>query len=761
MFILLDIDYAGTNKAVIRLFGRNEVKLDTNFSPYFYIVPDNPDFVSKIKKEKINERTAERIELVKRKFEGKEIEVVQLFLSHPKDVPAWRYELKKYGKRLEADIPFARRYMIDKSLSPLGEVKLPEFEAGKASIRDPRVLAFDIETISDGPIKIGKNKITMISLWGQDIQKVITWAPVKGEHVELVKGEKELIQAFIRTLSEYKPEIVVGYNSDMFDWPYIKKRAEKYKLNLSFNKEKLVFVKRGRASAPRISGMNLIDLYVFVRDILSPYMSSETLGLGAVAQELLNETKLDIGGHQGMTKAWEENPEVLYEYALQDAKITYGLAKEILPLVYELGTIVGLPLFDMSRMRSGQLVEWLLIKEAHSQNTIAPNRPKRDTILERRQTSFEGAFVKEPIKGLHKQIAVCDFRSLYPTIIMSQNISPDTIDCEHADCKIPGPTGHWFCKNKAGFTPKILKSLFDERLKLKSGMKKMTRDSVEYKIADTKQKALKLILNSVYGYLGFPGARWYSLESARAVTAIGREYIKQIMETAEKLGFTVVYGDTDSVMLTLDGPNFEKTLDKFLKKVNKTLPAPMELELDGVYDCGLFVTKKRYALMDAQGKMVIKGLERVRRDWAQVARKTQEQVLRLILQGDTDGAIKHVKSVVAQLKKKEIPIDQVIITEQMTKRPEEYKAIGPHVKVARDLIKMGKPIEPGSLIEYVVQIGKGSISSRSIPAETAQDYDSEYYIERQVIPAVARLFEAMNRDQHELQGKQSRLEFFS
>ncbi len=754
--ILLDITYEGKDEVTTTLWGRGETFEDTKFLPYMYVIPEKTEKPNMI----INGRKIVKIEELVMKDLNKEVNVWKIYFKNPSDLNLFRHELKEFGERREMDLPFARRYMIDKKLIPLGDVILPEIKAGKKEY-PPRVLAFDIETIASKGIAIGKDPIIMASLWSENLKMVIGWGKGEGKHFIRVKDEKELIEKFVEVVDKFKPDIIVGYNSDSFDWPYFKERAKLHKVKFRINSHKVSALRRGRENVIKLKGLINIDLYLFIKNILAPYMKSETLKLDDVSKELVGQGKVSIGGAEGINDAWENNPKLLYEYSLQDAKVTYLLAMEVLPMIYTLASTVGQTLFDVSRMTSGQMVEWTLIKEAHKQKMLVPNRPKYEDSFGRRSVRFEGAFVKDPIKGLHSPIAVCDFRSLYPTIIMAHNISADTINCNHPECKKNiSSTGTHFCTRQTGFIPETLKKLFDRRMKLKKKARELKKGTLEQKIVDTEQKGLKLILNSFYGYLGYANARWYTLDSARAVTAWGREYITQIMKEASMKNFTVVYGDTDSVMLTSQSESFKDDVINFTKEINKSLPSPIELEVEGFFIRGVFVTKKRYALLSEDNQLVVKGLEKVRRDWSKLARNTQGKVLRLILNNKVEDAKEYIREVIKKLKSKEIPISELIMKTQLTKPLNEYKQMAPHVKVAKDMKNRGEDIFPGMLIEYIVTPGGRSISERSIAVNLAKDYDSSYYIQNQVLPSVMRIFEALGGTKAELEETQKGLTSF-
>ena len=180
---------------------------------------------------------------------------------------------------------------------------------------------------------------------------------------------------------------------------------------------------------------------------------------------------------------------------------------------------------------------------------------------------------------------------------------------------------------------------------------------------------------------------------------------------------------------------------KFLNEWNETLPESMELEYEGFYKRGFFVSKKRYAVIE-DGEIIAKGLELVRRDWAPIVKNTQESVLKHILEeGNSNKALEEIKRILKLLKKGKIDKKDLIIHTQLTKAIKDYKQIGPHVVAAQILENHGNDISRGTIIRYIIIKGKGSISQRAIPYEYSDDfdYDPEYYINNQLIPAIERI----------------------
>lgn len=191
----------------------------------------------------------------------------------------------------------------------------------------------------------------------------------------------------------------------------------------------------------------------------------------------------------------------------------------------------------------------------------------------------------------------------------------------------------------------------------------------------------------------------------------------------------------------------------FLKYLNSTLPESMELEYEGFYRRGFFVSKKRYAVIE-DGEIIAKGLELVRRDWAPIVKKTQEAVLMAILkEGDSDKAISEVKKVLKKIKKGDVDKKEMIIHTQITKPLDQYKQVGPHVIAARKIEEHGIKVTRGTIVQYIITKGKGSISQRAVPYEYSEgyEYDKDYYINNQLIPAIERIMYSFGYTKQDLE----------
>jgi DNA polymerase elongation subunit (family B) len=213
--------------------------------------------------------------------------------------------------------------------------------------------------------------------------------------------------------------------------------------------------------------------------------------------------------------------------------------------------------------------------------------------------------------------------------------------------------------------------------------------------------------------------------------------------------------------------------ENWVKKVNRQLPGMVELEFRGLYEGGIFVArkkekigaKKRYALIDYEGNLEIRGFETVRRDWCELSKRIQREVLITILRDkDPKKAIKIVRETVKKIKEGKVHLEDLVIYEQITRPLNQYEQIGPHVKAAKKALAKGIPVGVGSIIGFVITKGSGSISDRAEPVEFVKpnQYDPDYYVNNQILPAAMRVLRALGYTEQEvLAGKvQKKLEGF-
>ncbi len=765
-------------KAVIELYGRADGKQVcvqvADFEPYFWALDEG-----EISDEKIT-----RVEENRKSFLGKEVNAKKVFVRHPSDVPMVREKFKS----LEADIPFTRRFLIDRRITPLlsyeaeGEVVKSDYKAeviAASAIRylsddlpKLKILSVDIETHT----QLGKeilpenDPVIMIAVYGEGLRKVMTWKhfDTKLDYVEVVGSEVELIERFGQIVEDYKPDAITGYFSDGFDMPYLKTRADKYKARLNIGLDKSqIRMKKGQTPVAEITGIAHIDIFKFIKRMFRTTFTS--FRLNDMARELLNDSKGDVDLDELFSEWNSQNPDLerFAEYNMKDAELTYRLCVKLMPNLTELTKLIGLTPSELSRMSFSQLVEWYLIKEAPDFNELVPNKPGFSEERSRRIESYEGGFVYEPTPGLYKDVAVFDFMSLYPTIISSHNISPDTI--EYGKDSVDGVLkGLSFAKERKGFISTVIENVINRRQRVKE----LARKTSEDKTLDARQLALKTIANSIYGYYGFFGARWYNIDCAKAITAYGRHHIQDVIGKAKDEGLKVIYSDTDSIFIALNGKKISEVAD-FVERINRSLPGIMGLEYEGLYTSGIFVAtkgtetgaKKKYALMSESGKMKVRGFEAVRRNLSPIAKETQEKVLRMILSGETkENVADYIKEVIRTLRSKKVATEKVTIKTQITREVKSYENIPPHVAIAIKMQERGEKVGAGTTVSYIVTEGRSIIRDRAkLPEEVkAGEYDAEYYIANQVVPSVGKILDVIGYESRQLleEREQSKLQSF-
>ncbi|MDD5148827.1 MAG: DNA-directed DNA polymerase, partial [Candidatus ainarchaeum sp.] len=781
-----------TKKGILEFF-------DFSFRPYFLLVPKELAGTEKAKKSLLTMEFGEEHEKI---FALEEIEksgkpVLKAVFRTTKALKGAREELKQdnFFEMREFDIPFAKRYLLDRGLAPMSsiEISFVEGEGRKkvTGIKDAepqgielKIAAVDIETYSpDRFSNPEKDPILMISYAGKTERAVFSTKKKleKNKNCRIFSTEAKMISGFVEFVKEKKLDIIVSYNGDNFDFPYFKERCRKLKIrfDIGFEGSSVIIKKKGVSDrSSRFKGMQHLDAFHMLR-MLSRFgvVSIIKYDLESVVKRLYNYEKKKIHA-QEINKIWETEKglEGLADYNLEDSVFALRIAEDYLPLLAEFCGIVGQNIFDVGRASASQLVESLLIRKAFEMNELVPNRPSETSVAERVTRTFKGGYVKEPIAGLHENIAVLDFRSLHPSIIISHNISPDSLNCMHKECmagKNLAPDRDWFCEKKQGFLPIVLKDILGKRIAIKKEIKKVQKGTEEFRKLNARQQALKILLNSHYGYLGFARARWYSMECARAVTAWSRHYVREVIHKTEEAGFTALYSDTDSCFLEIPKGKTREDVKKFVEKINSELPEAMDLEIDGFYKRGIFVTrregkqaaKKRYALIDFEDKLKIVGFEYVRRDWAKVAKETQKQVLETVLkEGNPKKAVEIIRRKIIELKSGQTPKSDLVVLTQIKRPLDRYVSVGPHVAAAKKAVLKGKEIEVGSVIGFIITKCGESISDKAQLEEFVKEgnYDADYYITHQLVPAVIRIIQELGYNTDDLiqGGKQQKLGAF-
>jgi len=786
--IFLDVFYK--DKFLYVVLKKNGIKetFVVDYYPYFYLSLNN-----KLESEDIDylktQQNVKGIALIKENIYKLSFENVEdLIKTRNHFFENEVFPSKKY-KLLEYDIPFVYRFLLDKNISNFKEIEYTLTDDGKikeltvigdTDISKLKSCAFDIEVLVPENMsfpKPGKDKIISISYVDSSKEKAIFFLVDINDNLEDIKmelykrykdlqinlftNETKLIEGFRDFVDSKAIDIVYTYNG-IFDFEYIAKAYKEHTDNdFLFSKSRLVYSK-SKNKRINLEGTVHIDVYAIMR--LLRYLqvfNYPKLDLNSLYSKLTGNSKLTLPPKEMREVYLCKDYYKIIDYNLDDSIATLELANNYNTIIFEISDFINFPVNDLVFSSAGAMVERLFFKYYFKKGKLIPNKPTAEEIGEREKHKFSGAYVKSPIPGLHKNIAVLDFRSYHISILISYNISPETVDClccEPEKLHIENIIGHHICQEQKGFVPEILQELLTLRASYKDKAKTLSKDTQEYRSMHAKQYALKIFLASTYGYMGFSGARWYSKSTLEIMYYLVRLKIQDIIREFETRGYLVVYGDTDSCFIQF------RSIDKLkedLNELNASLPKSMYLELEDIYMSGLFVrardkergAKKKYALLDYNGNLKIKGFEYVRHDWCPLVKETQKEVLKLVLMDqDSRKALSYLNFIIDDLKNKDVPNSKLVIQTFVHKSLDSYKTLNPAMSAVKNAKKAGKKFKVGDLVEFIITEKGKSISDKAQVAEFVKDkdYDVEYYINNQLVPAILPILEELGISKDEL-----------
>jgi len=614
-------------------------------------------------------------------------------------------------------------------------------------------MSLDIEVESDiariPDPKVAEKRITAVGFEGSDGLKqvfVLRKSGIEEGVNELLPGvkivfyeetkEKEMILDTFELMKKYP--LLITYNGDGFDLPYLYNRASR--LGIDRQKNPLYMM---RDSATLTDGVHL-DLYRTMSNrafqIYAFGQKYSDFSLNSVSKGLLGEEKIDYGV--------ELNDLTLYQtgkYCQNDARLTYNLTAFnndlLMNLLIVISRIARMPIDDISRMGVSQWIRSLLYYEHRQNGILIPRRQElddkssgvsNDAII--KDKKFRGGLVVEPQVGIHFDVTVMDFASLYPSIIKVKNLSYETVRCSHDECKkntIP-QTNHWVCTKKNGLTSVLIGSLRDLRVNYYKNMaKKDTLTAEERQLFTVVSQALKVILNASYGVMGAEIFPLYFLPAAEATTATGRHIILSTINKCKESGIDVLYGDTDSLFVKKPTP---KQIEDIITSAK--IDHNVELEIDKEYRyVVLSGRKKNYLGVTKNGKVDVKGLTGKKSHTPPFIKTLFYELLDILSEIKTveefDRAKNKISDKIAEcarkVQAKEIPLKDLAFNVNLSKAPKEYtKTVPQHIRAAKQLESI-REIKKGDKISYVKILNKPGV--RPIEMARKSEIDTSKYME--------------------------------
>ncbi len=676
----------------------------------------------------------------------------------------------------EADVPLAARYLMERFIrgGVSFESKPVKEENNTLYFIDPKVkgsnytpglklLSIDIECSME-------MDLYSIAVYGNNLGTVLMIDPAPKNETRAYQPfgtEKELLSAFFRIVGEYDPDAFIGWNLIGFDLQWLSRKCSalglKFDIGTDGPAELLApgtFFNQWNA---RIPGRAALDGINMVR---SAFVQTEDYSLATVAQNVLGRTKLiEKSGREKVaqiTNLFNTDKTNLADYNLEDAKLVYEIFEKLNlnQLAVRRSQLTGLAVDRVGG--SVAAFDFLYLPRLHRRGYVANTNSQSTTFGE----AAPGGLVLESTPGFYRNVAVFDFKSLYPSIIRTFQIDPlaanvvlhglvdnlQSSDLNEPGQIIKGPAGLEFAGNFA-ILPSIIEDLWQER----DNAKKL-KDA-------TLSQAVKIIMNSFYGILGTPGCRFYDPRLAGTITRIGHWILTFSLKYIEGEGHQVIYGDTDSLFIHF-GDGEPTAIHQIGTRLSKKLNGYLNVELQQRFDVAskldiefekLFVhffmptirgrdtgSKKRYAGLyineTGSAELYFAGMETTRRDWTALAKEFQVELFKILFQKEgspdlQDELCNLVRSRYKQLYERQLDA-KLVYKKGISKRLEDYtKNVPPHVRAARKLDHLD-----GKIVSYVMTTaGPEPVQKRS-----DAPYDYDHYNEKQLAPVadmVLRFFD--------------------
>jgi DNA polymerase I len=696
-----------------------------------------------LKKRNFPPSLVKRIDLIQKRdlLKDSDVTLAQIVTPSPSEVPKVRDIL---GETWESRIKYHRNWIYDMQLIPgrkytwnpeehsfqISQAKSSGLEIPKQlmdqigdygdllqnflpdftqEIPEIPIIACDIETeyaedqipqATDPRFRItcicfsdNNSKSIALVLERKGVEKGVKNQESSSVEIHYFTDESLLIRKAFDIISQYP--ICVTFNGDNFDFPYLHERARVLKVN---NFSPIIWNRRSRECTIK-NGIH-IDIYRFYQNVaIRAYAFGNIYregSLDSVASAILGIGKIKLEKEIKDLTEWE-----LIYYCSRDAKITLDLLlfdnKTPLNLIFILSRITRTPIDDLTRTAVSNWVQSLFYSEHRRKGYLIPNSEdiqKQKGVFRSSEAmikgkKYKGAIVIDPIPGIHFDVTVLDFASLYPSIIGAFNLSYETILCPHPDCKdnkVP-QTPYWVCKEKRGVIADIIGFIKDVRVHwLKPESK---RESPQKDFYGILEKSLKVLINASYGVLGSDRFPLYCLPVADSTTAYGRDSIERTIAKAKNLGVKVLYGDTDSVFLLSPSQKQIKEIVEWSQ-----LELGVGLEVEKTYRYVVFSKrKKNYFGVYSNSDIDVKGLMGKKRNTPPFLQIAFQEVLTILASVKTieefeqaKAEVKtYVRNVYQKLEKGKYTNDDLAVTMQITQPLNRYVVKSQHVKAAYQL----------------------------------------------------------------------------
>ncbi len=465
-------------------------------------------------------------------------------------------------------------------------------------------------------------------------------------------GEAELLKSFAALLRERDPDVVEGHNIFRFDLPYIEARAKKFKVKLNLGRDgSAIHSRPSRISIAErtlsykryeIHGRHIVDTYHLVLLYDVSHRDLDEYGLKAVARHFgispKDRTYVDASM---ISEIYRNDPETLLRYGLDDARETRALSALLSPSYFHQAQIVPYSFQNCISRGNATKIDALLCSAYLDAGASIPD-PEGER-------SYAGALTEAFHSGVFKNVWHCDVRSLYPSIILAEKWRPS--------------------RDLLGVFPSFLEKLRCFRLRAKDAEKRSSSPA-EKDFFNSMQTSFKIMINSFYGYLGFPQGTFNDYKMAESVTARGREILSGMVGFLEKIGAKVIEIDTDGVYFQ---PPAGKSPQELEKDLQDSLPPGIDVELDAQYRSMFCYKSKNYALLKEDGEISITGAALKSRGLEAFQRDYISELVRLMLEEDYSAVTPLKDRYVKMILERKMPLAKFAKSETLSDSLDSYR----------------------------------------------------------------------------------------
>ena len=522
--------------------------------------------------------------------------------------------------------------------------------------------------------------------------------------------EKALLKSFVEIVRRRNPDILVGHNLFRFDLPYISARARRHKVALKLGRDgsrpevrAARFTAAERAvsySRVHLHGRHVVDTYLLALAYDVSHRAMEGHGLKSVARHLgvaaPDRTYLE---GRDIARAFREDHAAFLRYAADDIRETAAITPILLAASYAQSQLLPLPLETVCVRGNAGKIEGLLLREyLRAGYSLPVPDPAR---------SFQGGYTDMFMQGFASNVHHCDVRSLYPSLLLRGGKNP-----RH---------------DSLGIFLQLLAHLRDFRLEAKERSLEPGIPPAAASRWEALQTTFKILINSFYGYLGFTQARFNDYDLAATITEQGRELLRGMVAKLRELGAQPIEIDTDGIYFMPPAGLDEAALEKFIAEFRASLPAGIEVEFDGRFPAMYSYKMKNYALLEADGTVIIKGAALKSRGFEPFLREFLREWLTLTLHGRAAEIPAMVARRRHEIAARELPVSALAKTENLTDSPASYqkkRAAGGKSRQAvyEVALTSGRDYQAGDAISYYVTGTKKNVPVHA-HARLAADFD--------------------------------------